>query len=167
MNFSEWFNSGSLTNDRYSRKTVWNFRVLLLMLDRINDSKASFLWQARNIGSSLITGGCSRKQVMWHTRVCLRVSKRITSTFGSRNGGNLFQVCHSNLLSEDNLLRSRFCFRVILLQIYQRMRDLLTDSSGRDRLSPIWYIITMKYRWYVIYYSNMVVYYNKYIYLKI
>ncbi len=32
---------------------------------------------------------------------------------------------HSKLLSEDNLLRSRLCSRVILLQHYQRKRDLL------------------------------------------
>ncbi len=33
---------------------------------------------------------------------------------------------HSNLLSEDNLLQSRFCSRVSSLQSHQRMCDLLT-----------------------------------------
>ncbi len=60
----------------------------------------------------------------------------------------LYARNHSNLLSEDNLLRIRFCFRVSFLQSYQR---LLT------RLQWAWQIA-----------HNIIFYYNKlYVYIVV
>ncbi len=97
-------------------------------------------------------------------KVWLReTSKRITSTFSSKNGGNFqgMQVAIATCFLKIT------CSDVSGLPYFRAISACVIywwDSSGRDRLRTILYIITIKfyiyciYVWYVIYYSNMVMF---------